>query len=168
MKRLRVFLKLKWNETFGKIFSNIVYAFKEPKSIDSESIKNLIILVSVYALLQGIVWGSHLTEKHFGWTWQYTVLEWTNDNPEEPMSLVYTKTDSPKEYHWVVSLGILVVLAPLVGAVILMSWLIFPTGAIILFLIGYFTAAGICSFCKWIKSNWEEAGRIVEEEKNLK
>lgn len=156
-RRLAVFFRLKAQE-IGQLFG-----------LNAKTILSCLI---VYMSLFAVVGLSYSAERYLGWTWQYWALDnlpsSDTNNDNKPTSLFSEGDEETPVFVQDVSLPlkwfVILVGVPLLGAIIIASWLLFPGLIFIIFLVLCFVGLLGWKFIEWLWDNWEEAGRIVNKE----
>jgi len=145
--RLGIFFQLKWFE-ISNLFGRVDW-------------KPFGIPLIIYGLCYIVAVGSFVGEKQLGWTWQYTILDFTSDNGVSDLRSINennTATRSLEDIGIVRLSLVLVVVIPLIGAGILMSWGLPLMALFAVFLL----CIPIWLFFKWLYGNWVTAGKIVD------
>ena len=133
-KCLKVFFGLKVNEIRRAILS-----------------KGRWIFLLIYFMGLGAGYGSFVAEKNWHWTWQYTMLDLGKSSTIPHSHLV---ANQPQLVSFPTLIMNYVILLPIVGIFIIVSWITIPLIVI----------DNMLLFIAWILRNWDEAKYIVEKE----
>lgn len=148
INRIGIFLWLKLREIVG--FINFIFTDKEVSPFKWIYIicyaVGLLSLVCVNNEWDGIFWASKL-------------LEFT-----EPVTEAREASSANEEgLTWFSILAAFTIIIPLVGFMVIFSWAVLIVGPILLMIVVVGILWGIFD---WLKSNWKEAGEILEKKEN--